>query len=291
MAEKAKPLHEVFMRRAQGIAHLMRGRVWRFDGCTSGEPLNVGLILNDDGTSTLIYTRKSDGHARIEFRNIKPDGLANVVPGDEHILKSEQLGSNEETVDNRHGVAEIEVKFRDLFSETDSKETDKSAGTSVTVSVEATESIEGFAEFSESLETEAHAEISESEGRETTKEAEGEEDTTVPVGKRVKITETRARADGTIDMMASGKFIHGIVMGKHSGGRFVGGHNGYWDSWEDLCDVVTGHAPDNWCLAEDFKAHRAYHADLWALDPLSATVRSKAKFTGRIVRGYTVEQF
>ena len=291
MTEQAKPLHEVFMRRAQGVGHLVRQRIWRMQNFTSGEPLNVELIQNDDGTSTLAYTRKSDGDGRIEIGNIKPDGLANVVFGEEHIEKTEQLGSNEEVVDNRHGVSEVEVSFRDLFSKTDSKETDKSAGTSLKVSVESEQDVEGVASFKESVESEVHAELSESEGEETHSEAEGEEGTTVPVGKRVRIIETRERADGFIEMTAQGKFTHRLDVGKHSGGHFVGRHNGHWPSWNDFCDVVRGDAPDNWSMAKSFKEHPAYHADLWALDALNATVKYKASFEGRVVRSYTVEEF
>lgn len=288
---EAKPLHEVFLKRAQGVGHILRGRVWRMDGFAGNERLNVDLIQNDDGTSTLAYTRHSDGDARIEIGNIKPDGLANVVFGEEHIAKSQQLGSNEEVVDNRNGVAEIEVSFRDLFSKTESKEKEKSAGTSIKIAVESEQDIEGVASFKESVETEAHAELSESEGTETTSEVEGEEGTTVPVGKRVRITETRERADGFIEVTAHGKFVHRLDVGKHSGGGWHGGHNGHWDSWNDFCDVVKGEAPDNWSLAKSFKDKHAYHADLWALNPLEATVKYKVSFEGRVVRSYSVEEF
>ena len=289
----ARPLFEVFERTAQGIAHILRNRdVWRMAGSTSGEPFSVGQYPNPDGeTVTLQFRRKRDGDGMIEFRNVKASGLASVVFGDEHILRREQLGSVSEEVDNRHGVAPVEVKFRDLFSQTDSKSTDKSAGTSVSVSVEASESIEGVASFSEKIETEAHAEITESEGSETSREQEGEESTVVPEGKRVAITETRERADGLITVTAQGKFDFNFVAGKHSGGKFVGGHNAYFDSWEQFCDVVNGDAPDNINLAKSFKEHKPWHADLWALDPLNAEVRYDVHFEGRVRRTYTVKEF
>ena len=44
-------------------------------------------------------------------------------------------------------------------------------------------------------------------------------------GKRIRITETRERADGEIDAWANGKFTYSIAVGEHSGGKFVGGHN------------------------------------------------------------------
>ena len=64
----------------------------------------------------------------------------------------------------------------------------------MSVTVSASESIEGVADFEESVTAEAHAEYSESESSttSTSKEEEGEESTTVPVGKRVRITENRA---------------------------------------------------------------------------------------------------
>ena len=288
----ARPLFEVFMKRAQGVGHILRDRgLWRISGFRSNEPLTVRLVQNNDGSTTLQYHRKSDGDGVVEIRNIKPTGLADVSFGEENILKSEQLGSREEVVDNRNGVEVIDVSFRDLFSQTDSKETGKSSGGSLKVSVESSQSIEGVAEFKESVETEIHEELEETEGSETTKEQEGAESTSVPVGKRVRITQTRARTDGEIEVVAHGQFTHGLTVGKHSGGKFVGGHNGYWDTWPDFSDVVRGEAPDNWDLAPSFKSRPANHADLWALDDLDTEVRYQAKFEGRISVSYRVDQF
>ena len=287
----ARPLHEVFLRRAQGIGHMLRGRVLGLDGFQGGESLEVILLSSDDGVPLLRFCRKTHDQATIEFSEIRPAGLSDVIFGDEHILKSEQVGSISEIIDNRRGVAEVEVKFRDLFSKSESQEKEKSAGTSVSVSVEASQSIEGIAEFKETLETEAHAEITESEGSETTREEEGEEGSSVPVGKRVRIIETRERADGEIDVTAKGKFNHQVTVGRYHHGRFITVRGAHWDSFDKFCDVVTGHAPDNWDLAKSFKDHGAYHADMWALDPLNSELRYTVKFEGRIVRNYTVEEF
>lgn len=291
----SKPLFEVFLPRARGIGHILRGRVYRMDGFAANEPLTVDLLSESDGTPALLFRRKSDGHGVIRIGEIMPDGLAKVLFGEEHIHKSEQIGSTEEIVDNRHGVAPIDITFRDLFSKTDSESTTQSEGGSVKLTIEAEEDIEvpgvGGGSLKESLETEAHTEFEESSGSSTTREDEGGESTTVPVGKRVRVTETRARADGDIDVTAEGRFKYKIAAGKHSGGRFVGGHNGYWDSFEDFSDVVRGEAPDNWDLAPSFKEHAARHADLWALDPLVASVRYKVTFEGRVLRAYSVEQF
>ena len=283
-----RPLHEVFLPVAQGIGRLVRGRVWRMDGFAPDEPLESYVKQNKDGTTTIQYHRRSDGDGVIEIRNITPDGLSKVLFGEEHILKTEQIGSIEEDVDNKAGVAPIDLKFTDLFSKTDSKETDKSAGTSIKLTVEAEEGVEGVASFKESVETEAHAEISESEGSSTTRDEGGEEGTSVPVGKKVIITETRARANGEIDMTANGKFTFRIAVGKHSGGKFVGGHNAYWNSWQDYVDAVRGDAPLNIDLARSFQNHPAAHADLGGIDPLEAEVRYKVSFEGRIIRKYSV---
>ena len=260
----SRPLYKVFEQRAQGIGHILRDRgIWRMTGFAANEAMHDYQYNNDDGSVTLAFTRKSDGKGRIEFRNVKASGLSEVNFGEETVLKSEFLGSNEEIVDNRTGTGEIEVSFRDLFAKSDekSKETSKSAGTSVSVTVSASESIEGVADFEESVTAEAHAEYSESESSttSTSKEEEGEESTTVPVGKRVRITENRSRADTQQEVTARGDFTFGIAAGKHSGGKFVGGHNGYWDSWSDFCDAVRGEAPDNICLAESFKHRHPWH--------------------------------
>ena len=260
----------------------------------AGEPLYVVQDGSGDDI-TLGFTRKSDGDARIELTHIKPGSVADVHFGEETILKSEQIGSNEETVDNRKGVAEVEVKFSDLFSQTDAQEKSKeaSAGTSVSVSVESEQDIEGVASFKESVTAEAHAEVSESESSSssTTRDEGGEESTTVPKGKRIRVTETRARANGQIPVTAYGTFTHGIAAGKHVGGKYTGGHNAYWDSWQDFCDAVRGEAPDNIALARSFKDRHPWHADLWALDELNVEVKYRVTFEGRIMRTYTVEEF
>ena len=289
-----KTLPEVFMRRAQGIAHLLRDRgIWRWGGVGSGEPMNVGQFDNDDGTVTLAFTRKSDGHARLEFRNIKASGVSEIHFGEETVLKSESLGSRSKDIDNRGGKSDIEEHFRDLFADTEGheKSTEKSAGTSVAVEVSAKEGIEGVAEFDQKVTAEAHAEISESESEssEITKENEDEETFTIAAGAHVRITESRSRGDVTQEITAVGDFTFGMAIGKHSGGKFVGGHNAYWDSWSQFLSVVNGHAPDNWSLAGSFKQRGPWHADRWALDALNSVVKYDAKFEGRIISDFKVE--
>ena len=293
-----RPIHEVFLRRVHGIGHIVRGRVWRMDGFAANEKLRAELQTNDDGSITLIYTRESDAHSRMEIRNIQASGLSAIHFGEETLKNPETLGSNVEIVDNRKGVGDVPVSFRDLFSKSHGKEhtDEKSAGTSVSVEVTASQSIEGVAGFEEKVSAEAHAEISESdtETEETSQEFEGEEGTTVPVGKRVRITETRTRADVIQDVTARGDFNFGIRLGKFKHGGWQGGRDrGWvdWDSWQQFCDVIRGDAPDNWSLARSFKEHSAYHADLWALDPLDSEVKYVVKFTGRVMRSYVVEQF
>ena len=292
-----RPIHEVFEKRAQGVGHMLRDRIWRTRGWAANEPLTVNQINNDDGTITLQYHRESDGHGCIEFRNIKASGMeGDLHYGEETLLNSEQLGAAVEEYHNG-GTHPVTVKFRDLFSHETSHETtdDKSAGTSVSVEVTAEESIEGFADISETVSSEVHAEIahSESSGESTSTEFEGEEETEVGPGECIKVTESRTRADTEQEVTGHAKFTFGLAIGKHSGGKFVGGNGrGYarWNSWDDFLAVVNGHAPDNWPLAESFKHRHAYHADRWALDPLPSEVKYKVKFTGKQVRDYRVEQ-
>ena len=42
----------------------------------------------------------------------------------------------------------------------------------------------------------------------------------MPVGKRIRITESRKRADVEVEVTANGTFTHNITAGKHSGGQF-----------------------------------------------------------------------
>ena len=311
MSEQARPIHEVFRKKSLGVLHLLRNRgLWGITGINLDAPLRVELhSAGDDTVDLLFFVSKDHG---IKFGSVKGNGLANVQYGEETISAETDLGSVSDTVDNRTGLAEIEVDFRDLFSHTDSKETDKSAGGSVKVTLEAEQSIEGVASFKESLETEVHNEFSESIGSETTNEQEAEEATTVPEGKRVKITQTRKRADGNTEVTADGKFTYTIAVGKFDGTKRVkhksrhehfspdltihhhiqpGTPSVEFVSEQQLRDVVTGHAPDNWPMAGSFRDRPAYQADLWALDPLDAAVRYAVGFEGRVVRSYRVESF
>ena len=286
---KSIPLFEVFRVRAHGVQHILRfacAGAMAFEGI---KPEDYIVDSKGDGTE-LWYTSPHDKYAHIVFSNIKAAGVSGIKYGTSTVTKEEQIGSNEQIVDNRDGVADVEVKFSDLFSETDSKEDSKSAGTSVSVTVESQQNIEGFASFDESVTAEAHAEMEESEGHSTTHEDTGEEGTTVPKGKRVRIVETRSKASGEIPVSARGDFTFSMTIGHHGS---HGWHSGTarFDSWQQFCDVITRNAPDNYPLAKYFKDHPPYHADLWALNPLDSEVRYIIKFEGRVMRTYSVQAF
>ena len=295
-----RQLFEVYEKRARGVGKVLRNRgVFRLGNFSAHETMYTESTANKDGSTNLIYRRKSDPHGTIAFDNVLPGALANVQFGEETVEKAELIGSSMQIVDNRKGLQDIDVDFRDLFSKTDSKEdtTEKSAGTSVSVSVSASEEIEGVASFEESIETEAHAEYSESSSTssETSREEESDETTTVPTGKRVRITEMRKRADVSQEISANGTFTHTVTAGKMSHGHWQSGphHRGIvsFESWQQFVDVVKGVAPDNINLAQSFKEHPVDHADLWALDALDAEVKYTVKYEGRVLRSYTVEAF
>ena len=285
-------LYEVFLRRAQGVGHLMRSRVWRMDGFGSGEPLSVELIPGD--TPTIRYRRESDSDACIEIGQITPLALSDVHWGEERVLRSEQIGSTEQTIDNRYGPATVSVKFADVFAQTHTSSSSSKTGVSVSVTVKSSQKIEGVASFDESITAAANREVSESEGSSSTRSVTGDESTSVPAGKRVRITETRTRSDVEIPVTALGSFNHTLGIGKHSGGDWKGrggeGH-GWWSSWDDFVQCVDGDAPDNWDFATSLREHPPWHADLWALDPINAAVAYVVTWEGRVVRTYTVVEF
>ena len=300
----AKPIHEIFVGRARAIGHMMRkyaAQLEGFEAFSNNESLNVQLIDGDESSGpTLRYTRRRSyggkrRHAVIEFGNIQPLDPRNVLFGPETVLKSEMIGSTEQTVDNRGGYAEVEVNLGDLFGKESASEqsTDKSAGTSVSVSVTASQSIEGFAEFEESVTAEAHAEISESSSssESSSREDSGSENTSVPIGKCVVIRETRARADTSQEVTAEGVFGHTVRIGQYTE-RVKPEHKWsmtQWDSMSMFRDCVNGDAPDNWPWAERFKADPPWSADAkWALREISSPLRYQVKFEGKIKRSYSV---
>ena len=285
-----KTLESIFLPRARGIGHLMRDRAWRMTGFASDEPLTVELL--DGTTPTLRYRRVSDGDALIEIGAITPGALTAVHWGEEQVLRSEQLGSTQQTIDNRGGLAAVNVKFADVFAETHSSSSSSKTGVSVSVTVKSSQKIEGVASFDESITAAANREVSESEGSSSTRSVTGDESTMVPPGKSAQITETRTRSDVEIPVTAQGTFTHTLGIGKHSGGRWKGESGqgyGFWPSWGDFIQCVDGQGPDNWSFATSLREHPPWHADLWALDPIDGAVAYVVTWGGRVVRTYTVE--
>ena len=285
-------IHEVFLGRAQGVGHLMRDRVWRMVGFASNEPLRVELLAGVK--PTLRFRRVSDGDALIEIGEITPIGLTDLVWGEEQTLHSREIGSTEEIVDNRNGVSSIDLKFSDVFSETHSSSESEKMGENISLTIKSSQKIEGVASFDESMTVAANHEISNTHGKSVTRGGSGEERTTIPVGKRVRITEIRTQSDVVIPVTAKGKFTHTFGIGKHSSGNWKGdnskGH-GWWPSWEDFVLCVLGNAPDNWDFATSLREHPPWRADLWALNEIQVNMAYTVKFTGRVQRRYTVEKF
>ena len=290
----ARPIHEVFNKRARGVGHVLRDRVPRFHGFKGQEKL-VPRVYDQDGGSMLIqFYRENDIGAVIEFGNVTAAGTANTRYGPETILKAQDLGAVSEMVDNRTGYKPIEVDFNDLFSKTDTKEDTKSGGTSTKITLDASESIAGFGSIKESIAEEVHAEFAEREGTTTKNERSGGEGTIVPVGKRVQIIMTRKRVDSELEVTSNAMFTHQLHVGQHDHRWNHGwkGHrtrdNFFWDTWEQFVDVVKGEAPSNYELGMSFMKHPASHADLWVLDALEGEVKYKVKFEGKIIKEFAV---
>ena len=293
----ARPIHEVYRQRAQRVGFVLKNRIGRFHGWNPhGEPMNVFVRDLDGGAKLIQFQRRSDPRCYIEFGNVTAAGTANTRYGPETILEAEDLGAVQQTVDNRTGLKDIEVAFSDVFSKTDTKETEKSGGTSAKLTVEAESGVEGFGSIKASLETEVHAEFAESEGTEVTNERGGDEGTIVPVGHRVLITQTRKRADTELEVYSDAQFTSGLECGSHdprpNHGWKKGGppHKAHWDTWQDFEDVIRGDAADNIDLAQSFQRHPAHHYDLSVLDPLAGEVKYKARFEGKIIKSYRVQR-
>ena len=294
----ARPIHEVFRKRAQRIGFVLKNRIGRFHGWNpKGEPMHVQVHDADGGAMLIQFQRKSDPRCFIEFGNVTADGTANTRYGEETVLKAEDLGAVTAHYDNTTGFRDVELEFRDLFAKEDSKETDKSGGTSTKITLEAEENVEGFASFKESIEQEVHAEFAEREGSKTTNEREGEEATACPVGKKVVIQELRKRADTELEVTSDAQFSFNLKCGSHDP-RFNHGwkrggppHKATWATWQDFCDVIKGEAADNIDLAENFQRHPAHHYDLSVLDPLEGEVKYKIRFEGKIIKSYTVRGY
>ena len=289
--EESRPIHEVFLPLARQVAKAMQGRVGRMQDVHDNEPFTVAERSNDDGTTTLLYSRTRVHDGAIEFKNIASAGIGDTIIGDETINHSDTLGSNEEDVYNP--VGDVEVDFADTFEETDSEEDVSSEGTSLKVSAEGEGGVEGFGSFKSSVEAEAHAEFTQSEGHETSRGSEGDNSTTIPKGVHAKIIETRSRADGVATATTTGKFSFVIGAGHHSGGKFVSYHHGvghaFFKSWTQYVDVLKRDAPNNWPLANEFIRHPMDPKAIEkATKVLDGSLRYQLAFTGRVKRDYQV---
>ena len=291
---KARPIHEVFNKRARGVGHVLRDRVPRLHNFRGQEKLISRVFELDGGMMLIQFYPERDIGVVIEFGNVTAAGTANTRYGPETILSAQDLGAVSEMVDNRTGYKEIEVDFNDLFSKTDTKEDSKSGGTSTKITLDASEGIEGFGSIKESIATEVHAEFSEREGSTVKNERSGGEGTIVPVGKRVQITMTRKRVDSELEVTSNAQFSAQLHVGQHDHRWNHGwkGHHGrnhfQWASWEDFVDVIKGEAPSNLDLALSFMHHHASHADLWVLDELEGEVKYKVRFEGKIIKDFAV---
>ena len=290
-ATEARPIHEVFEPLAHQVIAGLEGRVGRMQDVVRGEHLRVEEYPNPDGTVTLRFFRIHVHDGCVEFRNIASSGIGGTSISDETVTNSQQLGSNEEDVYN--AVADTEVDYHDLFSETDSTEDTSSEGTSLKVTAEGEGGVEGFGSFKSSVEAEAHAEFTQSEGKETTRESGGESKTVIPAGIRAKIIEKRSRADGNATATTTGRFSFTIGCGHHSGGHWVSYRHGVghviFASWQQFVDVINLEAPDNWPLASSFKKHPlSQAARAAATKVLDGTLRYTLAFTGRVKRSYEV---
>lgn len=297
-----RPLTEVFKSRIRGAAHLVRFVAPGMDGFDIHEPLYMELDEDGDNPTINAWRDQRDDHNHhqgvIVIGNITPKGVADVVYGDEQVINSEVIGSFERTIDNTTGVRPEEVSLSDLFSQSKGHEDthEQSSGGSVEVSVEATESIEGVAEFTEAVTSEVHTEVTDSEtsSSESGREAGGEESTVVPEGYKVKFVKVITREDVAQDVSARGEFGHTIdfVNVCH---RCTKAHQ--WrnrvnfDSWEQFCDVIRDYEnqPDNYPLVQALKDRHPYHADLWALADLDTEVKYRVKFEGRIKTEFRTE--
>ena len=63
--DEARPIHEVFLPVAQGIAFLTRGRgIYRFQTIKRDEPFKAFSYPQDDGTTRLVYQRVNEPRRR-----------------------------------------------------------------------------------------------------------------------------------------------------------------------------------------------------------------------------------
>ena len=88
----AKPLHEVFEYRAEGVGHLLRSYIANFNGWSSREPLSP-ILLDRRGVTSLWFHRRSvqrgDADVQIGFDNITPKDVDSVHFGSETIINTE----------------------------------------------------------------------------------------------------------------------------------------------------------------------------------------------------------
>lgn len=302
----ARPIHEVFDEMLYAVLDVTRyAGIWRIHPDSFRNGYRVEQIEHG-GTLTLRYHDKNDWHSVIEFNNIVQSGLSKLTWGDPVYGNMVDLGTLEEEVDNREGVNDFPINFRDLFSQSESSSSTDSTSATQSLTVKAAVSIEGVG----SLETEAMASATEafeeSEGKDSTEEEESSAGTVVPgktynedgsvetMGRRVRVTETRKKGDSTRRGEGMAGFNFGIALGKTTSPHDHWAHGGWehWPTFDRFLDCVKGRAPDNWALAQWWKHHPPAKRDMErVMRPLNAEVSFDAVRPGSVIRSIVVEEF
>ena len=298
MPEERKSLVQVFGNQMVGIAHLMRNIAPGWKGFNLTEPgMGFDVTASDAGPTLTLWRQRVHGHqhqAVMEFRNITPAGIQGLAYGPERALKSDALPGVSETLDNRDGTDPLDWDLSEEATDAIEKAnaSSKSVGGSVSVTLEAKESVEGMAEFGESVTAEVHSDLEESQSETISSgTAQGAAFKGTIAAGQCRVARLRqSREDIAQEVEATGKMTFAVAIGLYN----HGGHARYkWDqvavfpSLQELDDIVLhpNQQADNAPLVQEARAAPVRHADLWALDLMpDSKVHYTATYQGVLKR-------
>lgn len=253
---------------ARSIAHLLSGGLdglWGFDpGSPNGNyELDEDLIGHrTDDPRKIFFLRSTDAAAKIEFANMTPRDLEDIVFGEPTVLRSRNVESVSYEVLNYDNIVPQDWSYSGTFGNIVTEEESVKVAATLTASTEFGTGdgspVSAKQKFSLSITSAWGRQRGEQDSKSNTFTFGGSGATAVPPGVDMRFTAIRTEEDWRGRISGVCTFDHDIRIGIHAykkgrGTRWLGYK--YWSSVDDLLACCDGTAPIHWDLAQYFESH------------------------------------
>ena len=227
---------EMFRDRALAVAEAVGGKVWRWEDFKKSEGFQRFY-----GKDTLVsWRRKNDKQGTVQFGNIQPLKVDDLVKHDAFVLDSELIDSVSVVVDNRNSSVDIGYHYNAEFAKVVTEEEAFSAGFSVSVRNCFTAGNDASPVKNETeITAEAHSDFSKGSSETSSVSRGSGFDITIPGGKRVKIWATRSIEKQRRKITGKGTFTHDVAIGRHWDGEWKSKGTRKWDTYEEFLNAFS----------------------------------------------------